>query len=269
MRNPPIGLFDSGIGGLTVLKAMRSLMPGEDIVYFADTANLPYGTKSPDQIKGYARKTLRWMQDDIGVKMGIAACNTSSALALDTITPEFHIPLIGTITPMILAVQNLMIADPRIGILATPASVASSAHERALRASGFSGVIMPISCPEFVPLIEANQLLSPPLKACAHEYLKPFLEKNLNTLIYGCTHYPFLDPLLKTLLPSSTTFIDPAESMAQAAYETLKTKRDLSDHKTGTVTFYTSAAPQDFAAKLSRLMPEFKINLKSNLFLTK
>ena len=127
----PIGIFDSGIGGLTVLRELQRLLPHENFIYFADTAHLPYGDKTPEQIQGYSRRIITWLQDDMNARLVVAACHTSSALALDQISPEFKVPVVGTIYP---ALQTILRDYPysRLGIIATPASVKSCHHEKAL-----------------------------------------------------------------------------------------------------------------------------------------
>lgn len=250
----PIGIFDSGIGGLTVLKELSHALPQEDFIYFGDTANLPYGEKTPEQIIDYTRQTITWMQNEMGAKLIIAACHTSSAIALDHVLPEFKIPLIGTIYPM---VEEILQKYPqsRIGIIATPASVKSRVHERILMSAGFKGHLHSISCPQFVPLIEAGHTNSPELWEASHDYLKEFQEKNLDTLIYGCTHYPWIETLLRQILPSTIHHLNPA------AHIVTKTSQELYRHKMvnssqakGTISFFSSSAPETFSQQIRSLM---------------
>lgn len=222
MSTKPIGVYDSGIGGLTVLQALQRQLPYENFVYFADTAHLPYGDKTPQQIKDYSSEILTWMRDVADAKMVIAACHTSSAIALPALTSEFSVPVIGTILPLLEMV--LPVKNPRIGILATPATAASHMHERIFSQYGFMGTITTIGCPGFVPLIEAGlsagQLDIPLLQERAREYLQPFYTQKLNTLIYGCTHYPLIKSIIEPLLSESVLCIDPAEAIAnQVAYD--------------------------------------------------
>lgn len=250
----PIGVFDSGIGGLTVLKELQRTLPHEHFVYFADTANLPYGEKTPDQIIEYTRRTLTWMQNEIGAKLVIAACHTSSATALDIVSQEFTIPVIGTIYPMIETVLQHH-QDSRIGIIATPTSVDSRMHENILRNSGFEGCLYSISCPKFVPIIESGRISGPELLRATNEYLHIFREMELNTLIYGCTHYPWIADTIRHVLPSTVDFIDPAEHIAaKASQELYKYKIvNTSNFKTKT-DFYCSGSPDRFSAQLNLLM---------------
>lgn len=250
----PIGIFDSGIGGLTVLKELQRALPHEHLVYFADTANLPYGDKTPEQIIDYARRTLAWMQDEIGVKLIIAACHTSSATALDVVSSDFSVPVIGTIYPMVESIlQNHQ--NCRIGIIATPTSVNSRTHENVLIKAGFKGYIQSISCPKFVPLIESGHISGPELLSVSREYLSTFEEHNLDILVYGCTHYPWIAHIIQQIVPATVSFINPAASIAAKALQELykrKMLNTLTDQST--TEFYCSGSPESFSAQTSLLM---------------
>ena len=254
----PIGIFDSGIGGLTVLKELQRLLPHEHFVYFADTANLPYGEKTPEQIIDYARRTLTWMQDEISAKLVIAACHTSSATALDVVSKDFSVPVIGTIYPMVETImQNYQ--DARIGIIATPTSVNSQTHENILVKSGFKGPIHSISCPRFVPLIESGHIFGPELLRVSNEYLSAFKEYNLNALVYGCTHYPWIADTLQQILPKTVSFIDPAASIAAKVSQNLYTYKMLNPLANKISTdFYCSGSPETFSSQISLLMSAAK-----------
>lgn len=250
----PIGIFDSGIGGLTVLKELQRTLPHEHFVYFADTANLPYGEKTPEQIIDYARRTLTWMQDEIGAKLVIAACHTSSATAIDIVSEDFSIPVIGTIYPMVETIMQGY-QDARIGIIATPTSVNSRTHENVLVRSGFKGYIHSISCPRFVPLIESGHISGPELQDVCHEYLSAFKECNLNALVYGCTHYPWIADTVQQILPKTVSFIDPAASIAAKAFQDLYKYKILNALiNNGRTDFYCSASPETFSSQISLLM---------------
>jgi len=250
----PIGIFDSGIGGLTVLKELQRVLPHEHFVYFADTANLPYGEKTPEQIIDYARRTLTWMEDGIGAKLVIAACHTSSATALDVVSKDFSVPVIGAIYPMVETImQNHR--DARIGIIATPTSVNSRTHENILLNSGFKGHIHSISCPRFVPLIESGHIFGPELLRVSHEYLSAFEEHHLNALVYGCTHYPWIADTLQQILPNTVSFIDPAASIAAKASQDLYKYKILNTLSNKAATdFYCSGSPETLSSQISLLM---------------
>ncbi|HBB36348.1 MAG TPA: glutamate racemase, partial [Cyanobacteria bacterium UBA9273] len=208
-----IGVFDSGVGGLTVLRELYRQLPNESILYFADTARLPYGTRSAREILQFCFEILSWMvQQD--VKMVVLACNTSDALALETLRGEFNIPILGLILPgSRAAVQQ----GRRIGVIATPATAASNAYRRALLEIDATAQVWQVGCPEFVPLVEQNRLHDPYTQEVALQYLMPLLQQRIDTLVYGCTHYPHLAPILRQILPPHVKLVDPAEHVVAAA----------------------------------------------------
>lgn len=209
----PIGIFDSGVGGLTVLRELYRQLPQESVIYFGDTARLPYGTRSPRQILQYVREILTWMVEQ-KVKMVIMACNTSSALALETVRSEFSIPILGLILP---GARAAVAQGRRIGVIATPATAASNAYRHAIAEINATVEVWQVGCPEFVPLIEQNRLDDPYTYEVTQNYLEPLLQRQIDTLIYGCTHYPYLAPILQQILPSHVKLIDPAVHVVAAA----------------------------------------------------
>lgn len=216
--NAPIGIFDSGVGGLTVLRALYRQLPNESVLYFGDTARLPYGTKSPSQIVQYVREILTWMSQK-GVKMVIVACNTSSALAIEQVRSEFpNLPIVCLILP---AARAAVHVGRRIGVIATPATAASDAYRQTILEVEPTAEVWQVGCPEFVPLIEQNRIHEPYTYQVAQTYLEPLLARQIDTLIYGCTHYPHLAPVLRSILPSSIQLIDPAVHVVAAAAQEL------------------------------------------------
>lgn len=242
--NLRIGLFDSGVGGLTVLKQICRQMPNESILYFGDTARLPYGTKSPEEILQYVREIIDWMLDR-GVKMVIMACNTSSALALETVRDEYDIPILGLILP---GARAAVQKGKRIGVIATPATAASNAYKQAINEVNPTVQVWQIGCPEFVMLVERNQIDSAYTKKVARQYLQPLIEQNIDTLIYGCTHYRLLEKVFQAILPPSVRIIDPAEYIVVAAEKELELMGLKSDRISASTRFYVSGSPQQFAA---------------------
>lgn len=208
-----IGLFDSGVGGLTVLREMYRQMPTESLLYVADSARLPYGTRSPEEILHFAREILDWMcgQD---LKMIIMACNTSSALALETVRQEYDLPILGVILS---GAKAAVMQGERIGVISTAATAKSHAYRQAIHEINPQAQVWEVACPQFVSLIEQNQLYTEQTRLVAQEYLTPLLEQNIDTLVYGCTHYRHLEPIIRTLLPASVQLIDPAEHIVVAA----------------------------------------------------
>ncbi len=239
----PIGLFDSGVGGLTVLREVYRQLPSESVIYFGDTARLPYGKRSPAEILQYVREILTWMEQQ-GTKMVIMACNTSSALALEAVRSEFSVPVLGLILP---GARAAVQQGRRIGVIATPATATSQAYSRAILEIDADTRVWEVGCPEFVPLIEADRLHDPYTTAIAQSYLKPLLQQQIDTLVYGCTHYPYLAPILRQLLPASVKLVDPAVSVVAAAAQELDLLA-LKNLRLPTPTrFCVSGSPQIFS----------------------
>lgn len=263
MNKKPIGVYDSGIGGLTVLTTLQHLFPHENFVYFADTIHLPYGNKTKEQIIDYSHNILSWLQSEKEVKLVVAACHTSSAIALESLSHQCSIPLVGTIYPLLKIISQIC-PTKRIGLIATPASVASRTHESIFREQGFEGYLQSIACPDFVPLIEdyhteswtKNSLDSLPLRTSAQKYLEAFDIHNLDTLIYGCTHYPFIKNIIESLLPPTTTYIDPAIAIGEEI-KSILTRNNLQNESSekGNASYYCSDNLERFREKIIHLTP--------------
>ena len=245
--NLRIGLFDSGVGGLTVLREVYRQMPSESLLYFADSARLPYGMRSPEEILRFVREILDWMCEQ-DVKMVIMACNTSSALALETVRQEYDIPILGVILSGARAAVKL---GKRVGVIATTATAKSHAYRQAIQEINPQTQVWEIPCPEFVRLIEQNQLYTSFTRQIAQQYLKPLLQKNIDTLIYGCTHYRHLEKTICSLLPTSVKVIDPAEHIVLAAEKELSLLGLRNNCFPLPTRFCVSGSPQQFA-NLSR-----------------
>ncbi len=249
-----IGVFDSGLGGLTVLKALEAQLPHESFLYFGDTAHLPYGERSATEIITFVRQILAWMAQ-AGVKLGVMACNTSSALALEKVRREFDFPIIGLILP---AAQVAVKRGQRIGIIATSATVNSQSYPQALQEQNPTIQVCQVACPEFVPLIEQNRCQDPYLRQVAQTYLAPLLDFGLDTLIYGCTHYPHIADIISSLLPPQVKQVDPAQAVAQAALQELELLGIRQHRQTpGSVKFAVSGNPEQFAHLASRWLGYF------------
>ena len=217
LRNP-IGIFDSGVGGLTVLRELYRQLPNESVLYFGDTARLPYGTRSPEEILQFVREILLWMTEQ-NVKMVIMACNTSSALALEEVRSEFNLPILGLILP---GARAAVKKGQRIGVIATPATAASNAYRLGIQEINPNAQVWEVGCPEFVPLIEQNRLYDFYTQQVARQYLSPLLAQKIDTLIYGCSHYRHLEPIFREIMPFSVQLIDPAEYVVKAAEQELE-----------------------------------------------
>ncbi|HEY9874938.1 MAG TPA: glutamate racemase [Candidatus Obscuribacterales bacterium] len=238
-----IGIFDSGVGGLTVLRELYQQLPNESILYFGDTARLPYGTRTPAEILHFVREILYWMEEQ-KVKMVIMACNTSSALALQSVQAEFDLPILGVILP---GARAAVQQGRRIGVIATPATANSNAYRDAILEVDATAQVWQVGCPEFVPLIEQNRISDPYTKAVAREYLAPLLQHGIDTLIYGCTHYPHLAPVLRQILPESVKLVNPAVHVVAAAAQELEILGIQNTRPPLPTQFCVSGCPEQFA----------------------
>jgi glutamate racemase len=238
-----IGVFDSGVGGLTVLRQMYQQLPNESIIYFGDTARLPYGIRSQSEILVFVREIMDWMQQQ-GVKMTIMACNTSSALALEAVRQEYKIPILGVILP---GARAAVEQGRRIGVISTPATAKSNAYRQAILEIDPDVQVWQVGCPEFVPLIEQGRIHDPYTTEVARSYLEPLLEQKIDTLVYGCTHYPHLEPVLRSLLPSKVKLVDPAVHVVTACAQELELLGLRNTHPPQPTRFAVSGCPQQFA----------------------
>ena len=249
LRKQPIGVFDSGVGGLTVLGELHKHLPHESIIYFADTERLPYGDRSGEEITQFVREILHWMESQ-GAKMVVMACNTSSALALETVRKEFDFPVLGIIFPGALAAVQ---CGRRIGVISTQATANSNAYFNAIKEINKSVSVWQVGCPEFVPIVESNRIFEPQTREIVSRYLFPLLNHEIDTLIYGCTHYPHLEPVIREIIPQQINLIDPAKYLRTSAEKELELLglSNLSRHSLGCTKFYASGCPESFA-KASR-----------------
>lgn len=216
ISSKPIGVFDSGVGGLTVVRAIRNRLPGEKILYFGDTARVPYGTKSPETIRRYTREISSFLNNQ-GVKLVVVGCNTCSATALDCVADRFSGPAIGVIEPG--ARKAISVTQTgRVGVIGTRATVESGAYDRALRALSPEVRVFSTACPLFVPLAEERMEGRRAAKLIAEEYLSPLAAQEIDTLILGCTHYPLLKETIQEAVGDAVAVVDSAESTAEAIY---------------------------------------------------
>ena len=242
----PIGIFDSGIGGLTVFKAMRKELSREDIVYFGDTAHVPYGTKSKETITKFSVENVHFLQS-FGVKMVVVACNTASSLSLEVLQRKFSIPIIGVIEPGAReAIRRTK--NGRIGVIGTKSTIGSSAYETCLKSLDPSVQVYSSACPLFVPFVEEGWLDGEVVSKVAQAYLDALRSFHIDTLILGCTHYPLLAPVIQKTVGDKVRLINSAEETAKEA------KRLLSRMKLAhalrvrspSLKFYVSDEPEQF-----------------------
>jgi glutamate racemase len=244
--NPaPIGVFDSGIGGLTVVRELMRQLPNESIIYFGDTARVPYGPKGPDTVLRYSREITQFLKDQ-GVKAIVVACNTATAHALAALREENDLPIIGVIEPGARAAARTT-KTGKVGVIGTQGTINSKAYERAIQAVAPDADITALACPLFVPLAEEGWLETEATSLIAKEYLGPMAEKHVDTLVLGCTHYPLLKRVIGTVVGRDVRLIDSAE---ETAAETAVTLRDagLAHEATNDARyrFIASDAPEQF-----------------------
>lgn len=213
MSAAPLGVFDSGIGGLTVVRALADRLPQESVIYFGDTARVPYGPKSPDTVRRYSDEILAYLLGR-GVKAVVVACNTSTAHALEHLQARAPVPVVGVIEPG----ARAAVAASRtgsIGVIGTAGTIASGAYERAIAALRPTAVVHARACPLFVPLVEEGWFEHPATELVAREYLEPLRRAGIDVLVLGCTHYPLLKPLLARVMGPRVTLIDSAGETAR------------------------------------------------------
>lgn len=256
-RNRPIGIFDSGIGGLTVVKEIIQALPNEDIVYFGDTARVPYGNKSAQTIIGFSVENVKFLLK-FGVKLIIVACNTSSSLALPALRTKFKLPILGVISS---AVRKAVKISPkgRIGIIATRATVKSRCYQREIKKIERRTKAFVQACPLFVPLVEEGWTNERITLEVAQRYLAPLLKKDIDTLILGCTHYPLLKNVLRKTVGKRIKFVDSAEELTEEVKTQLRQKGLTADkRRKGRCRFYVSDEPIHFQ-KVGRRFLEKRI----------
>jgi len=213
-----IGIFDSGVGGLTVVRAVLDLLPGEPVVYFGDTARSPYGPRPLAEIRTFAREIAAYLLDR-DVKALIVACNSIEVAAIEDLTDRAGVPVIGVIDPGVRAALRATRVR-RVGVIGTEATIRSRAYDVAVQ--GLDGVeLHSAACPAFVPFVERGDTTSSELAAAAAEYLRPLVQAGVDTLILGCTHYPLLSGLLQRVMGPEVVLISSAEETAKDVYATL------------------------------------------------
>ena len=252
MKHRPIGIFDSGLGGLTVVKAIQKELPREKLVYFGDTARIPYGTKSPDTIIRYARQIIRFFRKEQNVKCVVVACNTSSAWALERVRGEFPIPILGVIEPGAYAAVEAT-RNGRIGVIGTEGTIASGAYVKAIRHLMPKAKVFSKACPLFVPLVEEGKTSGPVTEAVVREYLKPLTKAKIDTLVLGCTHYPLLKRTISKVAGKRVRIVDSAEETARNLHRNLDIHGiELSGHGGGK--FYVSDLSRKFKEQAQRFL---------------
>lgn len=256
-KNAPIGVFDSGVGGLTVAREIMRQIPNERIVYFGDTARVPYGSKSKDNIIKFSRQIIRFLQTE-NVKAIVIACNTASALALDEMQQEFDLPILGVVKPGAkVAVETT--ANKRIGLIGTEANIRSGVYTRYIKSLDDEAKVFEKACPLFVPLVEEGWLHDDITLQVASRYLEELKEKDIDTLIMGCTHYPLIRSTIWKVMGDKVNLVNPAYETAielknLLERDNLANKCDV-DSPSSMYRFYVSDAEEKFKLFANSILP--------------
>lgn len=242
----PIGVFDSGMGGLTVLRALHERLPAEDLVYFGDTARVPYGTKGARTVRSFARQDAGFLVS-LGVKLVVVACNTASAFALDYLRDTSPVPVLGVIEPGV-ATALQVTRGGGVGVIGTSGTIRSDRYQQGLGVAIRPERIIARECPLFVPLVEEGLTDHPITELTVAEYLMPLREARIDTLILGCTHYPVLKPIIGRFMGPQVALVDSADALADAAAQQLAADGLLRENGVteGSLRYYLSDIPWKF-----------------------
>lgn len=253
----PIGVFDSGVGGLTVAREIMRNLPNERIVYFGDTARVPYGSKSRETILRYSRQIIRFLRTE-QVKAIVIACNTASALALDEVEKELDIPIIGVIKSGA-RVAAVSTANKKVGVIGTESTINSGMYDQLIRAEDPEITVYGKACPLFVPLVEEGWLKDPVTETVAKRYLKELLDEGIDSLILGCTHYPLLRSLIGEIAGPGVHLVNPAYETAKELERLLAQKNLLNTQAkppgNEPYKFYVSDAADKFKRFADSILP--------------
>jgi glutamate racemase len=260
MSQQPIGVFDSGIGGLTVLRELLVRLPGESFVYFGDTARVPYGNKSADTVRRFSRENVHLLLDR-NVKMVVVACNTASSHALPMLESEFDVPIVGVIEPGVRAAVQAS-RSGRIGVIGTAATVRSNAYPSKIQAALPAAAVVSQACPLFVPLVEEGWVDGPLTRMVVAEYLKVYQGTGIDTLVLGCTHYPLLKGVIGDVVGPDVVLVDSAVETAREV-ERVLAERGMAGSGGGNfhiVLSDTSPAFEGLATRcLGRVVPDIEL----------
>ena len=256
MDQRPIGVFDSGLGGLTAVRQLRRIMPSENIIYFGDTSRVPYGNRSRDTILKYAREDTRFLRT-FGPKAIVIACGTVSSNCLETLQEESDIPSTGVVEPAVHRAAALT-KNRRVGVAATRATVSSGAFARVFRRIAPEVEVISLPCPLFVPLVEEGRCRPGDvvIETVAEEYLSPLRDRGVDTLVLGCTHYPLLTEVIARTMGEGVALVDVGAESARACRDLLTARGALADREAGTSGYYTSDRAENFQRLASLFLGE-------------
>ncbi len=251
MNSNPIGVFDSGVGGLTVVRAMVDLMPHEKFVYFGDTARVPYGSKSSFSVKQFAKENANFLLQK-NVKAMVIACNTATAVALPELQNSISVPVVGVVSPG--AGRAVAVSEnSKIGVIGTNGTIKSDAYKKAINEIDVNIEVHSLACPLFVPLIEENWLAHEATNLIVREYLDEIVAKGIDTLVLGCTHYPLLSEVIQRLYPH-LKLVDSAVSTAVVVKRIMREKEIEAIDKKGAVNIFLSDYSDSFKSLAERIL---------------
>jgi len=257
----PIGMFDSGFGGLTVARALIDLMPQENLVYVGDTGRYPYGNKPADEVRGYAKELAWSLVREYGAKMIVVACNTAASVALDELVDELPVPVIGVIDPGARALVRVT-RNNKVGVIGTVGTISSGAYVQAIRATGASVALTSAACPGFVEFVERDQTTGDEVMVLAERLLAPVRDAGVDALLLGCTHYPYLSRVISDVMGLDVVLVSSADETAfvvKQELEATQLMRTGADNSTGDHKFLSSGDIAWFAQLGRRLLgPELE-----------
>lgn len=257
LHNAPIGVFDSGVGGLTVAREIMRQLPNERIVYFGDTARVPYGSKSPETITRYSRQIVRFLQTQ-QVKAIVIACNSASACALEALEEEIELPIIDVVRPGAKTALETT-QNGKVGVIATEATISSGIYKRYIEKSNESVSVIGKACPLFTPLVEEGLWEDPVTDEIARRYLSELIDSGIDTLILGCTHYPLIRSTVGRIMGEKVSLVNPAYETARALKHLLEQKGLESEQRPGLGTelyrFFVSDAADKFQRFANSILP--------------
>ncbi|MFL5564662.1 MAG: glutamate racemase [Gemmatimonadaceae bacterium] len=252
-NSAPIGVFDSGIGGLTVVREMISQLPNESIIYFGDTARVPYGPKSPDTVLRYSREITSYLQQE-GVKALVVACNTATAHALPALRREVQVPIVGVIEPGARAAASAT-TTKRVGVIGTAGTIKSRAYEKEISKLLPDVNLTVQACALFVPLVEEGWIDTEPTRAIARNYLAPLVSAEIDTLVLGCTHYPLMKTVIGNVVGRDVRLIDSAHETARETAQVLRERAlENTTPNEARYRFIASDAPETFLSLGQRFL---------------
>ncbi|MFZ4433988.1 MAG: glutamate racemase [Microthrixaceae bacterium] len=259
MADRPIGMFDSGFGGLTVARALIDLLPGEDLIYLGDTARYPYGPRSLDEVAGFAHQIAEELVDRRGVKLLVVACNTAAAAALDSLRDRFAVPVIGVIDPGVRALVQAS-ESGRVAVIGTVGTIGSGAYQRAVAEASDDLDLVALACPGFVEFVERGEFDSEQVHVLAQRLLEPAIDAKVDTLLLGCTHYPYLARTLGDVMGRDVVLVSSADETAFEVRRVMLRSGLVRDRRSGgSATFVTTGDVNWFEELGRRLLgPELE-----------